>query len=145
MSSIWKACVRAIAWKLSLFGVFLKQNTIDTIRMPQNTDQKNSKYGHLFTLWVNTQFHIKTDTFPDFLLLKIHIFPVSIRNSHRGMNSCNKLSWNKVLLILLLAKYNSVSKNEVWNSRITKSSYASDVTLRVTNSKIFIEILLSTY
>ena len=74
-----------------LCGVFLKQNTTDTIRLPQNTDQKNSKYGHLFTLWDNTQFHIKTDIFPDFLLLKIHIFPVSIRNSHRGMNSCNKL------------------------------------------------------
>ena len=31
------------------------------------------------------------------------------------------------------------------NSRVTKSSYASDVTLWVTNSKIFAEILLSSY
>ena len=34
---------------------------------------------------------------------------------------------------------------EVPNSQVMKSSYANDVTLPVTNSKIFIEILLSSY
>ena len=46
----------------------------------------------------------------------------------------------------------TVSKisNKVWNSQVTKSSYETkstqnDVTLRVTNSKIFIEIPISSY